>query len=149
MIEEILKYLSVYALSGFKFIFGPTLGASYGFSLVVSALLTACGMMTTVYIFTYFGEHLRGLLNRFKKKDRKVFTKRNRQFVRIWGKYGVKGIALVTPLLLMPIGGAILVNALGGKRREIILWMWISALGHAFIQTWMFREGLQLIKSFF
>ena len=148
MIEEVLKYLSVYALSGFKFIFGPTLGMSYGFPVGLTAVLTACGMMTTIYVFTFFGEHLRGFLNRFKKKDRKIFTKRNRQFVRIWGKYGVKGLALVTPLLLMPIGGAILVNALGGKRREIILWMWISALGHAFIQTWIFMEGLALIKGF-
>lgn len=149
MMEEILKYLSIYGLSTLKFIFGPTLGASYGFPVVVTAFLTAAGMMTTVYIFTFFGSQLRGLVDRFRKKDRKLFTKRNRQFVRIWKKYGEMGIALVTPLLLMPIGGAILINTLGGKRKKIIFWMWVSALGHGLVQSWLFKGGLDLIKSFF
>ena len=147
--EEILKYLSIYGLSTLKFVFGPTLGASYGFSVVLTAVLTAAGMMTTVYIFTFFGEQLRGLINRFRKKDRKLFTKRNRQFVRIWRKYGEMGIAMVTPLLLMPIGGAILINTLGGKRRKIIFWMWVSALSHGLVQSWLFKGGLDLIKSAF
>lgn len=149
MIEELLKYLSVYALSGVKFIFGPTLGLSYGFSVVITAILTACGMMTTVYIFTFFHKQLHGIVTRFQKKDRKKFTKRNRQFVKIWSKYGVMGIAMVTPLLLMPVGGALLVNLFGGKKSEIIFWMWVSALFHAFVQTWLFSSGFDLIKSFF
>lgn len=149
MMEEILKYFSVYALSGIKFIFGPTLGIAYGFSLVLTACLTAAGMMTTVYIFTFFGPQLQRFTDRFKKKDRKLFTKRNRRFVRIWRKYGVKGLALVTPVILMPVGGAILVNVLGGKRSKIIFWMWVSALGHAFLQTWLYMSGFELLKSFF
>ena len=146
--EEILKYLSIYGLSTLKFVFGPTLGATYGYSIFLTTILTALGMMTTVYIFTFFGDQLRVLINRFRKKDRKLFTKRNRQFVRIWSKYGEMGIALVTPLLLMPIGGAILINALGGKKSKIFFWMWISALGHGLLQSWLFKGGLDLIKSF-
>lgn len=146
--EEILKYLSVYGLSGIKFIFGPTLGIAYGFHWVLTACLTAAGMMTTVYVFTYFGEQLRGFVNRFRKKDRKLFTKRNRQFVRIWSKYGEMGVALVTPVLLMPIGGAILINALGGRKKKIIFWMWVSAIGHSFLQTWLYQNGFDLIKGY-
>lgn len=149
MLEEILKFLSVYALSGIKFIFGPTLGIAYGYSLVVTALLTSGGMMTTVYLSVFFRPQLLSLAQRFRRKDRKVFNKRNRRFVRIWNKYGVMGLSLATPVILMPIGGAILVNALGGKRREIIFWMWISALGHSFIQTWLYMSGFELIKSIF
>lgn len=149
MLEEILKYLTVYSLSGIKFIFGPTLGIAYGFHWILTASLTAAGMMTTVYVFTFFGDRLRNFLHRFKKKDRKVFTKRNRQFVRIWGKYGEMGVALVTPLLLMPIGGAILINILSNKKRKILFWMWVSALGHSFLQTWLYQSGFDLIKGFF
>ncbi len=149
MMEEILKYLTVYALSGIKFIFGPTLGIAYGFHWVITATLSALGMMTTVYIFTFFGPQLQRFTDRFKKKDRKLFTKKNRRFVKIWRKYGVKGIALVTPVILMPIGGAILVNVLGGKRSKIIFWMWVSAIGHSFVQTFIYQNGFDFIKSLF
>ena len=144
--EEILKYLTVYGLSGIKFILGPTLGIAYGFHWVLTASLTTAGMMTTVYIFTFFGDNLRNFLGKFRKK-RKIFTKRNRKFVRIWSRYGEMGISLMTPLLLMPIGGAILINALGGKRKKIILWMWVSAIGHSFGQTWLYQSGFDLIKK--
>ena len=146
--EEFLKYFSVYALSGIKFVFGPTLGTTYGFPLVVTALLTSFGMMTTVYVFTYFGGRLKGLVNKFRKKDRKIFSKKNRRFVKIWRKYGVKGIALLSPIIFMPIGGAILVNVLGGKKKKIIRWMWISSLFWGFVITAIIKYAYWLIRDF-
>ncbi len=132
----ILKYFTVYALSGFKFIFGPTLGLAYGFTVTETVLLTVLGMMTTVYLFTYLGDGLRKSMLRFLRKRRKrIFTKRNRRYVKVWQAYGVKGIALLTPLLLMPVGGALLVNLLGGNKKKIIKWMWISAIFWALLDT--------------
>ncbi len=147
--EELLKYFSVYALSGFKFIFGPTLGTTYGFSLVVTSLLTSFGMMSTVYAFTYFGNKLRGLLIRFQRHDRKKFSKNKRRFVKVWSTYGVKGIAFLTPILLMPLGGAILVNVLGGKKKEIIFWMWMSSLFWGFVLSTAVKYGWEAISNFF
>lgn len=123
----ILKYLIVYSLSGFKIIFGPTLGAAYGFSIVETALLSLGGMMTTVYILSYFGNNIRSFTHRIlnRKSKPKNFTPKRRKFVRIWKKWGIPGIAFLTPLFLSPIGGALLVNAFGGKRRDIFKWMWI------------------------
>lgn len=146
--EEVLKYLSVYGLSGFKFLFGPTLGTSYDFPVVLTALLTAFGMMSPVYAFTFFGERLKGLVNRFRKKNRKIFSKKSRRFVRMWRKYGVKGIALATPLIFTPPVGAILVNVLGGKKRKIIQWMWISALFWGFLLSWVVKNAYWVIKEF-
>ncbi|MEP1093970.1 MAG: hypothetical protein ABJG78_02610 [Cyclobacteriaceae bacterium] len=125
----VLKYFSVYFLSALKFIFGPALGIiAYDLPLFAVISLTALGMMTTVYLFTFFGVQIRTFLNRFRKRDRKIFTKRNRQFVRIWRKFGLKGVCFLTPLILTPPGGAILINVLGSKKSLIIKWMWISAI---------------------
>lgn len=123
----IFKYLIVYILSAVKIIFGPTLGMTYGFSVVETAILTLAGMMTTVYLFTYFGTEIKNLTDRVfkRKKKQKLFTTRTRRFVKIWRKYGVPGVAFFTPLLLSPPGGAILANAFGGKPKEIIKWMWV------------------------
>ena len=145
--EEIWKYLTVFLLSSLKFIFGPTLGNSYGFPMPVTAILTALGMMLPVYLFTYFGEKMRGLLERFKKKDRKKFTKKNRRFVSVWNKYGVKGVALLTPLLLTPIGGAILANVFSSHRGEIIKWMWIASLFWAFVLSFVVKYAYWIIRE--
>ena len=40
MLEEIIKYLSVYSLSALKFVFGPTLGIAYGFNVFITGTLT-------------------------------------------------------------------------------------------------------------
>ena len=124
-----LKYLSVYFLSGLKFIFGPALGVvAYDLPLPLVIILTACGMMTTIYLFTFFGDYIHILFMKFRKGKRRIFTKRNRRFVRIWKKFGLKGVCFLTPLILTPPGGGFLINLLGGKKSVIIKWMWISAL---------------------
>lgn len=124
----VLKYFSVYVLSGIKFIFGPALGIiAYDLPLVAVIILTALGMMTTIYLFTFFGDRIHSFFNRFRKKKR-IFTKRNRRFVKIWRKFGLKGVCFLTPLILTPPGGGLLVNILGTKKSQILKWMWISAL---------------------
>lgn len=144
----VLKYFSVYILSGVKFIFGPTLGILvYELPVLAVVLLTALGMMTTVYLFTFFGTPIRKYMRRFQKKDRKVFTKRNRSFVKIWKKYGLKGVCFLTPLILTPPGGAILINVLGAKKSLILKWMWVSAIFWSTVITILTKyvEGFRVL----
>lgn len=147
--EEILKTLTVYLLSAIKFIFGPTLGISYGFSVVATALLTTLGMMTTVYSLSYFEKQIHGAVAFFfeTKKPRKVFTRRNRRFVKIWRTYGLKGVAFLTPVILTPIGGTLLANAVGGRKNEIIRWMWISAAFWSITITALLKFGKSTIET--
>ncbi|MEQ8474217.1 MAG: hypothetical protein RIC35_23680 [Marinoscillum sp.] len=143
----ILKYLIVYVLSAIKIIFGPTLGLAYDFSILETTLLTLAGMMSTVYLISYFGPQIKRISDRIfiRKKKRKTFTKRNRRFVKIWRKYGVPGVAFLTPLLLSPPGGTILANALGGKRPEIIKWMWIFGGIWSFVLTLIVKYAKWLL----
>lgn len=143
----VIKYFTVYFLSGLKFIFGPTFGVAYELPLSAIILLTAGGMMTTVYLFTYFGNTLRGVFGKMRKNPKK-FTKRNRQFVRIWRKYGIEGVCILTPLVLTPPGGALLVNLLGTNKKKIIKWMWISALGWSTIISTIVKYAYWMIEDF-
>ncbi len=137
MIEELLKYFLVYISSTIKFIFGPTIGIAYGFNVFVTGSLTILGMMTSVYVFSFFGDQIRALISKvFGNKKKQVFTKKNRKFVQIWKKYGVPGVALLTPILLTPIGGTILVNAVGAKKEDIIKYMWMSCVLWSYTITW-------------
>lgn len=142
-----LKYFTVYFLSGLKFIFGPTFGVAYELPLIATILLTAFGMMTTVYLFTFFGSDIRKLARRFRKEP-KVFSKRNRRFVKIWRKFGLEGVCLLTPLVLTPPGGGLLANLLGTDKKKLLKWMWISALGWSTIISTIVKYAYWMVEDF-
>ena len=129
MWSEILKSLSVYLSSMLKFIFGPLGGKAAGLSMITTMVVTTAGMMTVVIAFTYFGKFIREqIINRFfrRKENKEPGTGRWASFSK---KYGIAGVAFLTPLLLTPIGGALLAVSIGGEtnRKRIILYMFISA----------------------
>lgn len=132
MWEEILKAFSlVYLPSMLKFIFGPLGGYAAKLHIVTTIISTVAGTMTIVLLFAFAGDWIRErIINRFFPK-RKRFSERNRKFVGIWKKYGVAGVAFLTPLILTPIGGTLLAISFGSPREKLILYMLISASGWA------------------
>lgn len=142
-----LKYLTISALSSLKFVFGPVFGVANNLPIPVIIICTALGMMTTIYLFTFFGDQIRRFIKRFRK-DQRVFTKKSRRFVRLWRKFGLKGMCLLTPLVLTPPGGGLLVNILGSKRKLILKWMWISAILWSTIVTFVIKYAFWMIEDF-
>jgi membrane protein DedA with SNARE-associated domain len=128
MWEEILKAIPVYFSSMLKFILGPIGGFAAGLNLVTTILTTVFGMMTVVFLFTYFGDWLKAnVLSRFRKKNKAAEDKKNSRFNHIWKKYGLAGVALLTPIILTPIGGTLLAVSSGSPKEKIIFYMFISA----------------------
>ena len=126
MLDEILKAVPVFFFSMVKFIFGPTMGYAVKLHILTTILTTVGGMMASVFLFTFFGNWIRAkVLTRFF--SRKKFSRSNRKFVTIWRKYGLPGVAALTPLFLTPIGGTILAVSVGSPKDRIILYMFISA----------------------
>ena len=134
MKEELLKAIPVFLSSALKFIFGPLEGYGLKLHFITTILATVGGMMTSVFIFTYFGDWLRHrfFLNFFRKKESKVSTGRTAVLIR---KYGLGGVAFLTPLFLTPIGGTILAVSLGKPKETILLYMLISAIAWAIVFT--------------
>ena len=117
----------IFLLTMLKFIAGPTLGLAAGFPLVQTILITFGGTMASVILFTFLGELIREkVIKRFFKK-KKVFTKRNRRFVSFWNKYGMFGVAFLTPVIFTPIGGTVLMTAFGSPRFKVLTYMMVSA----------------------
>lgn len=129
------KIVIVYFSSMVKFIFGPASGYGLGLNLLTTVLATVAGMMTVVLAFAFFGGWLRSKIIHKFFKNRKKFSVRNRRFVTIWKKYGVAGVAALTPLLFTPIGGAILAVSFGSPRDKLIVYMFISASFWALVFT--------------
>ncbi len=141
---EFLKYLTVFFLSCFKFIFGPTLGIAYGFSVAETALLTTMGMMTSVFFLTFVGEKARNRIMGRNKPGRKIFTKRTRRFVYIWRRYGLFGVAFLTPIIFSPILGTLLMSIVGGPRKYIWSYMLFSAIFWSIIFSVLIQMGVEI-----
>jgi membrane protein YqaA with SNARE-associated domain len=144
MWEEILKAFPIYLLTMLKVVFGPTMGYAAGLHIVTSMLVTFLGMMTSVVLVTFFGKLLhKGVLKKwFEKQEQSAATSK-------WKKYGLTGLAILTPLLLTPIGGSILAVAGGYSRPKIIVYMLISASLFAVIATGIiYYFGPQILPDF-
>jgi membrane protein DedA with SNARE-associated domain len=136
MWEEILKAVPVFFSSMIKFIFGPVGGYAAGLHVVTTILSTTLGMMTIVILFAYFGNWIKAeIFSKFRKNDKPPSQKKNRRLARIWKKYGLTGVALLTPIILTPIGGTLLALSSGSPREKIILYMFISASVWAIVLT--------------
>lgn len=114
------------------------MGYAAGLSPLVTVIITVAGMMTTVVLFSFVGEWIRETILRRYIKPKKVFTKRNRRFVKVWRKYGELGISFLTPILLSPPGGAIIAMALGGSKKKIIAYMFLWSVVWSTIITYTF-----------
>ena len=125
---EVAKYITVILASALKFIGGPLTGIAVGLSWVQTAVCTVTGMMLAVVAVAYAGELLRRISQRFREKPPRRFSRRTRLAVKIWKKAGMVGIALLTPLILTPIGGTVLAVSYRVHRGRIFLYMLISAL---------------------
>lgn len=148
MWEEVLKAFSlVYVPSTLKFIFGPFGGKAAGLHMVTTMIATMAGMMTMVILFTYFGEYVRKLLTRFFRKN-KPAEKSNPKYVEWIRKYGLGGVAFLTPVIFTPIGGTLLAVGLSTNREKILLYMFISACFWAIVLTLAVYFGYDAIVRF-
>ena len=133
MWEDLYKYFIVFGSSMFKFFLGLALGAGFQLPYFVTATLTILGMMASVLLFTSFlGKYFNTWVMNTFYKNRKLFTKGNRKKITIWKKYGLVGVAFLTPILFTPIGGAMIANGFGETKERIFLFMLCSAVFWAF-----------------
>lgn len=128
------KYLLVFAWSGFKFMVGVGLSVGLRLSFWEQLLLTLSGGIAGVYVFNFFGAALRTRIRRWRKlpdtpKPPSEFQQ------RVWSRFGLWGVALLTPPLFSPPIGAAIALAFGtspGKAaRAMTLAMLLWALAFA------------------
>lgn len=113
MVQIILTIL----FSSFKFAATfPLVIIQFEFSFAETILWTNIGGIAGIYFFAFLsGKLLPWWKRAFRRSNRKImsdeqqvkiiFTRKNRRIVRIKQKYGLMGIALITPFLLsIPVG---------------------------------------------
>ncbi|WBA40657.1 hypothetical protein [Hymenobacter canadensis] len=129
VLPQLLKYASVFLLGMVKFVAAPVAGVAAGVPVPLIWLLSVAGMMTTVVLISSVGKmwalHQR---QRREAKGKPLFSRKSRRIVGIFRRFGMAGIAFLTPILFSPIGGTVIATQLHVPRLRIMLHMLWSAV---------------------
>ncbi|MBP7808434.1 MAG: hypothetical protein KA163_04015 [Bacteroidia bacterium] len=128
--EEFWKIVPVFITSmlGFGKISVPSAIALFDFNLWKVLIVTCAGGVTGVIVFTNISAVLMKWWHNAKMqyfrnhRHPKVFTKGNRRIIRIKKRFGIWGIALVTPLgLSIPVGTFIAERFYKDKKKVVFV----------------------------
>lgn len=129
------NYISVVLASMLKFIGGPLAGVALGLPWPQTLFFTVVGTMISVVTVTFAGHAAERLFRHYRRHPPKLFSRRTRLAIRVWKRSGLLGIALLTPLLLTPIGGTALAVSFRAGAFRILLYMFISSVFWGLIFT--------------
>ena len=133
-------YFAVMAASSIKFVAGPLTGFGLGLSMLETIVCTWVGMMFTVTVMLTIGRFLVQQISRIRVQKPKLFSGRVRYAVSIWQRFGIKGIAVMTPLLCTPIGGSLLALSFKVPTPRVLFFMAISGIFWSIVFTVLFYQ---------
>ena len=158
---SLVQILLTVLFSSFKFAATfPLVIIQFEFGFLETVFWTNVGGTAGIYFFAFLSEKLINWWKRtFRRSNRKIledeqqekkiFTRRNRRIVRTKMKYGLIGIAVITPFLLsIPVGVFLVVRYYRNKKYKFLYLVAANVLW-SLIYTgfYMFWDEL-LLKNF-
>mgnify|MGYP001308212733 CR=1 FL=1 len=126
MVEFIIQSLVVFALSVLELWLAIPVGLVMGLNPVAILVMSILGAICGALIVARVGEKLRSWLS--EKYGWDILKKRQGIIHKIWQKYGVIGLGLLSPFLTgAPLGTALGI-ALGIPRKKLLLWISIGII---------------------
>lgn len=138
------SYITVFALSTFKFMFAPFTGALLKLSFLETFLICAIGGTFSAAVFFYSSEYfiIRSIVKKRKRKEEALaqgliwlekpkFTRTNKLIVKMKRTFGIYGICFWAPFFLsVPIGTIITAKFYGKLKKSfplVIIGMFLNS----------------------
>lgn len=139
------KYLGVFSLSIFKYLMGVAIAFPAGFTFWELLLTAGLGGCVGVVTFTIFGTRIRKLIEVHLRRSKTMPFKTRRRIVKIWRRFGIVGVAALTPLISPPVAVAIAV-AFHTKPLKTIYWLCGSIIMWSILFA-LFRDQVAAITG--
>lgn len=131
--DIIYKCFLIMLGSMIKFLTGPITGSAFKLPIYLTFVFTILGMMMSVMLVLTLGNWLKiNLISKFLKPQKR-FSPKNRRIIKVWKKFGIVGVAGLTPLVFTPLVGTFVALSFGVEARKIFVYMLISAIAWALI----------------
>jgi len=133
----------------------PAVIAIYKYNILMALLSSCTGAIFGTVVFTYLFAGILKWWDKFKDKyfkskhPKKVFTKFNRRVIQIKRRFGLTGIALLTPIFLSIPIGAFLAERFYKDKRKVIIYLSVSAIFWCITLYFIFLFFYDSFKSMF
>ena len=142
--ELVVKFITVLGLGIIELWAAIPAGTALKLHPFLNGLAAGLGAIIGALLVIILGDRLRNWL--LKSKNKRQGNKS--QIYRIWQKYGVIGLGLLSPLITgAPLGAAIGIS-LGSPQKRLIFWMSIGIVIWTIILTAISTLGFSIIEHF-
>lgn len=108
----------------------PTAVVVFKYNFIKVILVACAGGITGNVIFTNLSAAILRWMDNYRDKrniHKKIFTKTTRRMIRIKQRFGLAGIAAITPLISQPIG-AFFAEKFFKDKKKVILYLSVSVI---------------------
>lgn len=133
----------------------PTVIAIYKSNYLLALLSSCTGAVFGSILFTYLFAGILKWWDNLKigmfssKHPKKIFTKFNRRVIRIKHRFGLTGIAILTPIFLSIPIGAFLAERFYKDKRKVIIYLSISSIAWCFLLYFVYLFFYDTFRSWF
>lgn len=144
--EVLIKFITVTGIAVLELWVAIPAGTALKLHPLLNGIASALGAIIGAVLVIFFGDRLRMWLLKKKEKG----EKNKERIYKIWEKYGVIGLGMLSPLITGgPLGAAIGIS-LGASPRRLIIWMSIGIVIWTILLTTISTlgfAGFQMFKS--
>ena len=133
----------------------PAVIAIYKSNYLLALLSSCTGAVFGSIVFTYLFAGILKWWDKFKegmfssKHPKKIFTKFNRRVIRIKHRFGLTGIAILTPIFLSIPIGAFLAERFYKDKKKVIIYLSISAIAWCFVLYFIYLFFYDTFRAWF
>ncbi|HML05695.1 MAG TPA: small multi-drug export protein [Methanobacterium sp.] len=125
---------------------GIPIGIAFQLNPFLTGAAAALGAILAAFIVSFLGEGIREKVIKWRYKNKDL---KKGRFYKIWNKYGIIGLGLISPLLFGAPLGAALGIAFGAEKKALVIWMSIGIVLWSIILTTVGYLGLMTFQSSF
>lgn len=100
------------------------LGLAINLNPAIIGIASAVGAILAAFLVTTVGDSIREKVIKWRYGENKDL--KDSRYYKIWNKYGIVGLGLISPLLFGAPVGAALGVALGSSKKQLLIWMSIG-----------------------
>lgn len=133
----------------------PTVIAIYKSNYLLALLSSCSGAVFGSILFTYLFAGILKWWDNLKigmfssKHPKKIFTKFNRRVIRIKHRFGLTGIAILTPIFLSIPIGAFLAERFYKDKKKVIIYLSISSIAWCFVLYFIYLFFYDTFRAWF
>jgi uncharacterized BrkB/YihY/UPF0761 family membrane protein len=123
------------------------IGLAFKLNPFIIGTAAALGAIFAAFLVSFLGEGIREKFIKWRYGKNKDLKKGN--FYKIWNKYGIIGLGLLSPLIFGAPLGAALGIALGAERKALFIWMSVGIVLWSVLLTGAGYLGFMTFQSSF